>query len=104
GGADHGTGLRIDVGESGTIREEPRCGTVSRISAEAGRLRGEPAAIRNQQSRGHDGAPAAGGERAVYRGGVRTGQGLTTVWDGAMRAGGGGCAEASGDSSGGQAR
>src|SRR2546428_13927170 len=66
GGADHGAGLRIDVGESGTIREEPRCGTVSRISAEAGRLRGEPAAIRNQQSRGHDGAPAAGGERAVY--------------------------------------
>src|SRR5207253_11335571 len=35
-------------------------------------LRGEPAAIRNQQSRGHDGAPAAGGKRAVYLGAVPT--------------------------------
>src|SRR2546428_13907865 len=100
GGADHGAGLRIDVGESGTIREEPRCGSVSRISAEAGRFRGEPAAIRNQQSRGHDGAPAAGGERAVYLGAVRTGHGLTTVWVAAMRAWWEECEEASGDSGG----
>src|SRR5207249_7482111 len=48
--------------------EESGCGTLSGISTEAGRLGGEPAAIRNQQSGEHDGAPAAGGERAVYPG------------------------------------
>jgi hypothetical protein len=63
GGANHIAGLRIDFGESGTIREESRCGTVSGIGTGAGGLRGESAAIRNQQGGGHDGAPAAGRER-----------------------------------------
>jgi hypothetical protein len=81
GRADHGAGLRIDLGESRPIREESRCGAVSGISTEAGRLRGEPAAIRNQQNRRHDAAQAAGGKRALYLGAVRTGHGLTTIMD-----------------------
>ena len=70
GWADHGAGLCIDLGESRAIREESRCGTVSGISAEAGGLRGEPAAVRNQQSRRHDGAQAAGGDLDLSRVGV----------------------------------
>ncbi len=100
GRADHGAGLRIDFGESRPIREESRCGPVSGISTEAGRLRGEPAAIRNQQNRRHDGAQAAGGERALYLGAVRTGHGLTTIWTAAVRAGWEECEEESGGSGG----
>jgi hypothetical protein len=55
-GANHGAGLRIDLGEARAIHEESRCGAVSGISTEARRLRREPAAIRNQQSRRYDGA------------------------------------------------
>ena len=61
GGADHGAGLRMDLGESATIRQESGCGTVPGLSAEARRLGREPAAIRNQQSRRYDGAQAAVG-------------------------------------------
>ena len=86
--------------ENRAIREESRCGTVSGIGTEAGGLRGKPAAIRNQQSRGHDGAPAAGGERAVYLGAVRTGHGPTTVWAAALRARRKECEEESGGSGG----
>ena len=96
GGTDHGAGLRFDLGESRAICEESRCGTVSGIGAEAGRLGREPAAIRNQQSRRYDGAPAVGGERAVYLGAVRTRHGLTTVWAAALRARREECEEASG--------
>jgi transposase len=66
----------------------------------AGRLRGEPAAIRNQQNRRHDAAPAAGGERALYLGAVRTGHGLTTLWAAALRARREECKEESGGSGG----
>src|SRR5437016_10187774 len=104
GGADHGAGLRIDLGESATIREEPGCGTVPGIGAEAGRLGREPTAIRDQQSRRYDGAQAAGWERAVYLGAVRTGHGLTTVWAAALRAWREECEEESGGSGGAEAR
>ncbi len=99
-GAGHGAGLRIDPGESRAIREESRCGTVSGIGTEAGGLRGKPAAIRNQQSRGHDGAPAIGGERAAHLGAVRTRHGPTTVWVAALRARWKECEEESGGSGG----
>ena len=94
----------LDLGESATIHEESRCGAVSGISAEARRLRREPAAIRNQQSRRYDGAQAAGGERAVYLGAIRTGHGLTTVWVAALRAWWEECEEESGGSGGAEAR
>jgi hypothetical protein len=90
----------LDLGESRTIRKESGCGAVSGTSAEAGRLRGEPAAIRNQQNRRHHGGQAAGGERALYLGAIRTGHGLTTVWAAALRAGREECEEASGGSGG----
>ena len=80
GGANHGAGLCIDLGESATIREESGCGTVPGIGAEARRFGREPAAIRNQQSRRYDGAQAAGRERAVYLGAVWTGHEPTTIW------------------------
>ena len=98
GGADHGAGLRIDPGESATIREESGCGTVPGLSAEAGKLGRDPAAIRNQQSRRYDGAQAAGGKRAVYLGTVRTGHGPTTIWVAALRAWWEECEEESGGS------
>ena len=97
-------GPRIDLGESGTIREESRCGAVSGISTEAGGLWGEPATIRNQQSRGHDDATSAGRKRALYLGAVRTGHGLTTVWAAALRAGWEECEEESGGRGGAEAR
>src|ERR1700694_3296792 len=56
------------------------------VSAEAGGLRGQPAAIGNQQSRGHDAAQAAGGERALYFGALRTRHRLTTLRAAAVRA------------------
>jgi transposase len=37
----------VDLGESGPIREESRCGAISGISTEAGGFRGDPAAIRD---------------------------------------------------------
>ena len=74
------------------------------LVAEAGRLRGEPAAIRNQQNRRHDGAQAAGGKRALYLGTVRTGHGLTTVWAATLRAWWEECKEESGGSGGAEAR
>jgi hypothetical protein len=104
GRTDHVAGLRIDLGESRTIRKESGCGAVSGTSAEAGRLRGEPTAIRNQQNRRHDGAQAAGGERALYFGAVRTGYGLTTVWAATLRAWWEECEEESGSSGGAEAR
>jgi transposase len=67
-------------------------------------FRGEPATIRNQQSRGHDAAPAAGRKRALYLGAVRTGHGLTPVWAAALRAGWEECEEESGGSGGAEAR
>ena len=72
GRADHRTCLRVDLRESGALRQKPRCGALFGISAEAGGLRGEPAAIGNQQDWGHDGAQAVGGECAVYLGTVWT--------------------------------
>jgi len=83
-----------------TIREESGCGTVSGLSAEAGGLGREPAAIRNQQSRRYDGAQAAGGKRAVHLGAVRTGHGATTIWVAALRAWWEECEEESGGSGG----
>jgi hypothetical protein len=71
-GADHGAGLRVDPGESETIREESGFGAVFGIGTEAKGLGGESAPIRNQQSRGPDDAPAAGGKRALYLGAIRT--------------------------------
>src|SRR5216683_1032335 len=103
GGANHGAGLHIDLGEPATIREEPGCGTVPGIGAEAGRLGREPAAIRNQQSRRYDGAQAAGGKRAVHLGAVRTGHGPTTVWAAALRAWREECEEESGGCGGAEA-
>jgi transposase len=100
GGADHSAGLRIDFRESGTIREEPGCGTLSGMGTEAGRFGREPAAIRNQQSRRYDGAQAVGGERAVYLGAIRTGHGLTTIRVAALRAWWEECEEESGGSGG----
>ena len=64
------------------------------------KTRGEPAAIRNQQSRRYAGAQAAGGERAVYVGAVWTGHGLTTIWVEALRAWWEECEEESGGSGG----
>ena len=84
--------------------KKSRCGAVSGISTEAGGLRGEPAAIRNQQSRGHDDAPAAGRKRALYLGAVRTGHGLTTVWAATLRARWEECEEESGGSGSPEAR
>src|SRR5207253_940504 len=100
GGADHGAGLHVDLGESATIREEPGCGTVPGIGAETGRLGREPAAIRNQQSRRYDGAQAAGGKRAVHFGAIRTRHGLTTIWAATVRAWLEACEEKSGGSGG----
>jgi hypothetical protein len=45
GGSDHRTGLWVDLGESRTVPQKSRCGALFGISAEAGRLRGQPAAI-----------------------------------------------------------
>ena len=103
GGADHFAGLCVDLGESETIREESGRGTVFGIGAEAGRLGGESATTRNQQSRRHDGAQAVGGERAVYLGAIRTGHGFTTIRAAVMRAGRKECEEASGGSGGAEA-
>jgi hypothetical protein len=56
--------------------------------------------FRNQQSRGHDGAQAVGGERAVYLGAIRTGHGFTALRAAVMRAGWKEREEASGGSGG----
>src|SRR5262245_46768469 len=57
-GSDHGAGRCVDLGKSRTILQESGGRTLSGISAEARGLRGEPATIGNQQSRGHDAAQA----------------------------------------------
>ncbi len=48
-------------------------------------------------------AVAAGGERALYLGAIRTRHGFTTVWDAAMRTRREECEEAGGDSGGAEA-
>src|SRR5262252_9391659 len=105
GRSDHRAGLCVDLRESGALRQEPRCGALFGISAEAGRLRREPAAIGNQQSWRHDGAQAVGGECALYLGTVWTRHRPTTLRAAAVRAWGkerkeesrgGGSAEAGG--------
>ena len=55
---------------------------------------------RNQQSRGHDDAPAAGRKRALYFGAVRTGHGFTTIRAAVMRTRWEECEEESGGSGG----
>jgi len=80
-------------------------GALFGVSTEARGLRGEPAAIGNQQSWGHDATQAVGGERTVYLGTVRARHRLTTLRIAVVRArgkkreeesGGSGSAEAGG--------
>ena len=92
--------LCIDLGEPEPIRQESRCGALSGISTQSGRLWRHPATIRNQQSRRYNAAPATGRERAVHFGALRTGHRLTTVWATVMRAGRKECQKESGGSRG----
>ena len=80
-------------------------GALFGVSTEARGLGGEPAAIGNQQSWGHDATQAVGGERTVYLGTVRARHRLTTLRIAVVRArgkkreeesGGSGSAEAGG--------
>src|SRR5262249_9105332 len=100
GGTDHIPSLRTDGGKSGALHPESRCRALSGTGAEARGLGREPAAIRNQQSGGPDGAQATGRKCALYPGAVRTGHGLTTVRAAAMPTGWKECQEKSGGGSG----